>query len=189
MTDFLKDCYFNDFCKGRKNFVPTPSYEKKLRAIWHSAELRLLAMRHSAESIFLFKKIFICDSAPCNSMWNSSQKFSCWLRAMPHSGESRLHAMEHSAELWLPAVGHSVDLIFVIEYLCKFKSICITVLAHESGDPGVQFNRKTEGKKSCENVSLRECYPTNISRWLYHGFLFDRSWIRKSCRDEKIINI
>jgi hypothetical protein len=23
MTDFLKDCYFNGFCKGRKNFVPT----------------------------------------------------------------------------------------------------------------------------------------------------------------------
>jgi hypothetical protein len=41
MTDFLKDCYFNGFCKGRKNFVPTPRYAKKL-----------LAMRHGAESIF-----------------------------------------------------------------------------------------------------------------------------------------
>jgi hypothetical protein len=26
MTDFLKDCYFNGFCKGRKNFVLTPRY-------------------------------------------------------------------------------------------------------------------------------------------------------------------
>jgi hypothetical protein len=29
MTDFLKDCYFNGFCKGRKTFVPTPRYAKK----------------------------------------------------------------------------------------------------------------------------------------------------------------
>jgi hypothetical protein len=38
MTDFLKDCYLNGFCKGRKNFVPTPRYAKKLRAMLHSAE-------------------------------------------------------------------------------------------------------------------------------------------------------
>jgi hypothetical protein len=37
MTDFLKDCYFNGFCKGRKNFVPTSRYAKKLRAMRHSA--------------------------------------------------------------------------------------------------------------------------------------------------------
>jgi hypothetical protein len=47
MTDFLKGCYFNGFCKGRKNFVPTPRYAQKL-----------FAMRHSAESIFVFKKKF-----------------------------------------------------------------------------------------------------------------------------------
>jgi hypothetical protein len=29
MTDFLKDCYFNGFCKGRKNFVLTLRYAKK----------------------------------------------------------------------------------------------------------------------------------------------------------------
>jgi hypothetical protein len=40
MADFLKDCYFNGFCKGRKNFVSTPRYAKKLRAMMaHSAEL------------------------------------------------------------------------------------------------------------------------------------------------------
>jgi hypothetical protein len=45
-----------------------------------------------------FKKSFIYDSALCNSMWNSSPKFSCRLRAMRHSAESRLPAMRHSAE-------------------------------------------------------------------------------------------
>jgi hypothetical protein len=63
MTDFLKDCYFNGFCKGRKNLVPTPRYAKKLRAMQHSAmphsaESRLPAMQHSAESIFIYKKKF-----------------------------------------------------------------------------------------------------------------------------------
>jgi hypothetical protein len=76
MTDFLKDCSFNGFCIGRKNFVPTPRYAKKLRA-----------MRHSAESIF------------------------------------------------------------IVEYLRKFECICKTVLAHESGDPGVQINEKNRGSK------------------------------------------
>jgi hypothetical protein len=71
MTDFLKDCYFNGVCKGRKNFVPTPRYAKKLRA-------------------------------------------------MP---------------------------IFVVAYLREFESICKTVLAHESGDPGEQFNEKNRGSK------------------------------------------
>jgi hypothetical protein len=71
MTDFLKDCYFNGFCKGRKNFVPTPRYqyakklcamqhsgESRLRAMRHSAESQLPAMLHSAESIFVVKKKF-----------------------------------------------------------------------------------------------------------------------------------
>jgi hypothetical protein len=35
--DFLLDSYFNGFCKGRKSFVPTPRYAKKLRAMRHSA--------------------------------------------------------------------------------------------------------------------------------------------------------
>jgi hypothetical protein len=36
----------------------------------------------------------------------------------------------------------------------EFESICKTVLAHESGDPGVQFNEKNEGRKSRDTVSL-----------------------------------
>jgi hypothetical protein len=85
MTDFLKDCYFNGFCEGRTNFVPTPRYAKKLPA-----------MRHSAESIF------------------------------------------------------------VVKYLREFDSICKTCFAHESEGPGVQFNEKTEGRKSRETVPLRQ---------------------------------
>jgi hypothetical protein len=62
---------------------------------------------------------------------------------MPHSVESQLSAMRHSGES-----------IFVVEYLLEFESICKTVLAHESGDPGVQFNEKTEGRKSRETAPL-----------------------------------
>jgi hypothetical protein len=70
-TNFLIDCYFIGFCKGRKNFVSTSRYAKKLRAMRHSAESRLHAMPHSAE---------------------------VRLRAIPHSAEFRLRAMWHSTE-------------------------------------------------------------------------------------------
>jgi hypothetical protein len=43
----------------------------------------------------------------------------------------------------------------LIEYLRELESICKPVLAHESGDPGVQFNEKTEGPKSRQTVPLR----------------------------------
>jgi hypothetical protein len=36
----------------------------------------------------------------------------------------------------------------LIKYLREFKSICKTVLAHESGDPGVQFNEKNRRSKN-----------------------------------------
>jgi hypothetical protein len=32
----------------------------------------------------------------------------------------------------------------VVEYLCEYESIFKTALAHESGDPGVQFDEKPE---------------------------------------------
>jgi hypothetical protein len=146
-------------------------------------------MQHSAE----FLRSVICYSALYNSMWNSSQKFSCSLRSMPHSGESRLcamryseelrlRAMQHSEESRLLAIRHSVKSIFVvefIEYLREFESICKTVLAHESWDPGVQFNEKTEGRKSLETVPLSfsrfleiswddaKCLPYNIMQGLW----------------------
>jgi hypothetical protein len=69
MTDFLKDCYFNGFCKGRKNFVPTPRYAKKLRAMPHNAETRLRAMPHSVEFL---KKLYLRLSAmPLNVKFKS----------------------------------------------------------------------------------------------------------------------
>jgi hypothetical protein len=42
---------------------------------------------------------------------------------------------------------HSAELIFVVELLRQFESICKTVLAHVSGDPGVQFNEKNRESK------------------------------------------
>jgi hypothetical protein len=42
----------------------------------------------------------------------------------------------------------------LVEDLREFESICKTVLAHESGDPGIQFNEKTDGKKSRDTVPL-----------------------------------
>jgi hypothetical protein len=43
----------------------------------------------------------------------------------------------------LRAMRQSGESIFVVEYLREFESISKTVLAHESGDPGVQFIEKT----------------------------------------------
>jgi hypothetical protein len=45
----------------------------------------------------------------------------------------------------------------LIEYLRDFESTCKTVLAHESGDPGVHFNEKTEGRKFRDTVPLIFC--------------------------------
>jgi hypothetical protein len=50
----------------------------------------------------------------------------------------------------------NAESIFVVEQLHEFKFICKTVLAHESGDPGVQFNEKTEGQKSRDTVPLKK---------------------------------
>jgi hypothetical protein len=55
----------------------------------------------------------------------------------------------------MSAMPDSAESIFVFKYLSEFESICKTVLVHESGDPGVQFNEKTEGRKSLETIPLR----------------------------------
>jgi hypothetical protein len=59
-----------------------------------------------------------------------------------------------------------------MEYLREFEYIFKTVLAHESGDPGVQFNEKNEGRKSREIVSLSK-YGTEVScqLWIQRTFL------------------
>jgi hypothetical protein len=41
-----------------------------------------------------------------------------------------------------------------MELLREFESIFKIALAHESGDPGVQFNEKTKGRKSRDTVPL-----------------------------------
>jgi hypothetical protein len=82
-TTFLLYCCFNGCDKRRNIGVLTPRCGKN-SALWCIAPS--------------FKKSFICNSALCNSVWNSSKKFSCRLRAMHHSVESRLCAMHHCAE-------------------------------------------------------------------------------------------
>jgi hypothetical protein len=49
---------------------------------------------------------------------------------------------------------HSMESIFVVDYLREFASMCKTVLAHESGDPCAQYNEKSKGWKSRETVPL-----------------------------------
>jgi hypothetical protein len=62
MTDFLKDCYFYGFCKGRKNFVLTPRYAKKFRAMRHSAKFFLkfyLRLRSMPLNVKFKSKMFM----------------------------------------------------------------------------------------------------------------------------------
>jgi hypothetical protein len=108
MTDFLKDYYFNGFCEGRKNFVSTPRYANKLRA---------MRIAQSHERGVLFKVLF----------------------ATPR----------YATQCEIQVKNFLVD-----SALCGTAES--TVLAHESEDPGVQFNEKTEGRKSCENCPFKK---------------------------------
>jgi hypothetical protein len=49
---------------------------------------------------------------------------------------------------------HSADSNLKIKYLRDYEFIFKTALAHESGNPGVLFAKKTEGQKSRETVPL-----------------------------------
>jgi hypothetical protein len=74
---------------------------------------------------------------------------------MKHSAESRLRSMLHCAESMLKiSMLHSAESIFIIEYLREYEFIFETALAHESGDPGVLIDEKTEGRKSRATVPL-----------------------------------
>jgi hypothetical protein len=42
---------------------------------------------------------------------------------------------------------HSAEMNLIIEYLCKYEFIFKRALAHESGDPGVLFAKKTRRLK------------------------------------------
>jgi hypothetical protein len=54
----------------------------------------------------------------------------------------------------------------LIGYLREFESICKTVLAHKSGDPGVQFNEKTESWKSRDIVPLSYLTAAGVSNYV-----------------------
>jgi hypothetical protein len=53
---------------------------------------------------------------------------------------------------------HSTELNFIIKYLREYKFTFETALAHETGGPGVLFAEKTNGRKSCDTVSLTLFY-------------------------------
>jgi hypothetical protein len=97
-------------------------------------------MLHSVE--FLRKK-FICYSALCNSVWNSSQKFSCRLHTMLHSTESQLRAMHHCAE----------SLIF-LNFSANSHSYAKMISPTNQWSKWDRLMKKAEGRKSCEAVPL-----------------------------------
>jgi hypothetical protein len=62
---------------------------------------------------------------------------------------------------------HIAESIFIVEsnqITPEFEYLCITVLAHKAGDPGVQFDEKTRGGKSRETVPLKQSFawPENV---------------------------
>jgi hypothetical protein len=83
---------------------------------------------------FTFFKISKKRSGSCLRCAWAAQKY-CWKNS-ESTKKNRLRAMRHSAVS-----------ILVVEQLREFESICKTVLAHESGDSGVQFNEKKRGSK------------------------------------------
>jgi hypothetical protein len=162
MTDILKDFYFNIFCKGRKNLVSTPRYAKKLRAMRHSPYLRLLTMPHSAAELWLlamphsaefplhttppslkFKsKIFLLTPRYV-ATWGVDSTL-CRIEGSHDSALCHNSALCRIAQICYFALCGIARSRFLasngIELLCEFKSTCKTVLVHESGDPGVQFD-------------------------------------------------
>jgi hypothetical protein len=62
-----------------------------------------------------------------------------------HSGESTSRIAESWDSALCLIAQSRVSSSNLIEFLREFESICKTVLAHESGDPGVQFDEKTRG--------------------------------------------
>jgi hypothetical protein len=54
----------------------------------------------------------------------------------------------------LRTLPHSAESNLIIEYFREYEFIFETALAHKSGDPGVFFDEKTDGRKSRDTVSL-----------------------------------
>jgi hypothetical protein len=134
MTDFLIDCYFNGFCKGRKNFVPTPCYAKKVLkcGVKKKFYLRLRAL-------------------PLNVKFKSKIFLSTPPYAAQRGVDSALFGIARSR-------FSSSNLI---EYLREFESICKTGLAMQAQGPqGYSLTKKTEGRKSRETVPLSSLAET-----------------------------
>jgi hypothetical protein len=60
----------------------------------------------------------------------------------------------------------SAGLKLKIEYLREYEFTFKAALAHEPGDPGVLFDEKTEGRKSCETVPLNTVNNLNPQLFL-----------------------
>jgi hypothetical protein len=67
----------------------------------------------------------------------------------------------------------------LVEDLREFESIYKTVLAHESGDPGVQFNDKNEGRKSRDTAPLNATWMRAQNRALVTVLLYSVQYISK----------
>jgi hypothetical protein len=51
-------------------------------------------------------------------------------------------------------MSHCAESIFEVEELREYESIFETALAHESADPGVQFDEKNQRSKSRKTVPV-----------------------------------
>jgi hypothetical protein len=105
--------------------------------------VRLRAMLHSAK----FKKKFYLrlSAMPLNVKFKSKIFLSTPRYAAQRGVESALWRTAGSRDSALRGIAQSrFSSSNLIECLREFESICKTVIAHESGGPGVQFNEKTE---------------------------------------------
>jgi hypothetical protein len=124
-----------------KMFLSTPRYAAQR---WVYSMLCRIAGSHDSALCGIAQS---CDSTLCGI---ARSRFSfltkkCYLR---------LRAMQlnvkFKSKFFLSTPRYAA---FVVEFnrispQIRIYSICKTVLAHESGDPGVQLNKKTEGRKS-----------------------------------------
>jgi hypothetical protein len=110
-------------------------------------------MPHSAE--FWEKKSFICDSAICHLVWNSSQKFPCHLRAMWHRG-NQLCAIPHCGKSQIRTMWHSAKSIFVVESNRISLRIRIYIQTHFS--PLYRLIKKNRGSKISWNCPFYILY-------------------------------
>jgi hypothetical protein len=136
MTHFLINCYFNGFCKGRKEFVSTLRYAKKLHTMRHSANTNsaLCRIAPSSDSALCcigqsyFFKCVICDSALCQLVWNSSQNvlLSTQHYAAQRRVDSMLCLMAESQYSVLCRIAQSCD-----------SALCRTERSHNSALCGI----------------------------------------------------